>query len=76
MQSKIIIAAQDCLPIQCNEEVSAALFYFVSSISSNIYHFSKNKKEEEPIIYFDYQKRQWMANRYIGECEFVFNNKS
>lgn len=76
MQSKIIIEAQDCLPIKCNEEVSAALFYFVSSISSNIYHFSKKQKDEEPIVYFDYQNRQWMANRYIGECEFVFNNQN
>lgn len=76
MQSEIIIEAQDCLPIKCNEEVSAALFYFVSSISSNIYHFSKKQKDDEPIVYFDYQNRQWMANRYIGECKFVFNNQN
>lgn len=75
MNGKIIIEAKDCLPIQCSEEEGAALYYFVSTISTRIHHFSSNKKKEEPVVYFDYQKRQWMANRYIGECEFIFDNK-
>lgn len=75
MNRKIIIEAKDCLPIPCNEEEGAALYYFVSTISTKIHHFSSNQKEEEPIVYFNYQKRQWMANRYIGECEFMFNNQ-
>lgn len=75
MQRKIIIEAKDCLPIQCNEVESAALFHFVSTISAKTFHFSPNQKKEESIVYFDYQKRQWIANRYIGECEFIFNNQ-
>lgn len=75
MQSKIIIEAQDCLPIQCNEEVSAALFYFIAEVEPEIFHFSTNGKEEEPIVYFDYQKRQWFANRYVGECEFIYKGR-
>lgn len=75
-QSKIFIQAQDCSPIVCNEVESGALFYFVSEVDSKIYNFSIKPKEIEPIIYFDYKRRCWMANRYIGECEFFFNHQT
>lgn len=72
---KIYINAKDCYPIDCNEEVSQALFYFISEVETKVFHFSNAKNEQEPIVYFDYGCRRWMANRYIGECEFVFNSQ-
>lgn len=73
--SKIYINTQDCLPITCDEETSDALFYFIAEVEPEIFHFSTNGKEEEPIVYFDYQKRQWFANRYVGECEFIYKGR-
>lgn len=74
--NKKYIEAKDCLPFTVNEEESHALLYFIKEVEPNILHFSIRQKEKEPLVYFDYNRRQWFANRYIGECEFVYNQQT
>ncbi|MBW3521837.1 McrC family protein [Chryseobacterium sp. NKUCC03_KSP] len=74
--NKKYIEAKDCLPFTVNEEESHALLYFLKEVEPNILHFSIRQKEKEPLVYFDYNRRQWFANRYIGECEFVYNQQT
>ncbi|SDF88898.1 5-methylcytosine-specific restriction endonuclease McrBC, regulatory subunit McrC [Pedobacter terrae] len=74
--NKKYIEAKDCLPLAVNEEESNALLYFIKEVEPHILHFSHRQKEKEPLVYFDYNKRQWFANRYIGECEFVHHHQT
>lgn len=76
MDNKKYIEAKDCLPFTVNEEESHALLYFIKEIEPNILHFSNSQKEKEPLVYFDYSRKQWFANRYIGECEFVYKQQA
>lgn len=75
-EAKKYIDAKDCLPLDVNEEESNALLYFIKEVEPNILHFSNKQKEKEPLVYFDYNRRQWFANRYIGECEFVHHHQT
>ncbi len=76
MDSKIYIEAKDCLSFNVNEEESHALLYFITEVEPNILHFSDKQKEKEPLVYYDYSRRQWLANRYIGECEFIYKQQT
>lgn len=69
------ICAKDCCVIECSDEETNALFHFVRTVEPLVYSFSNTNEDKEPIVYFDYAKRRWFANRYIGECEFQYNNQ-
>lgn len=72
---KKYIEAKDCLPIPVSEEEGHALLYFINEVEPHVLQFSNRQIEREPLVYFDYGRRLWMANRYIGECEFVYKQQ-
>lgn len=70
----IQITARDCCDISNASQYEDALLYFSTIDDFTILNLFKNQKDREPIVYYDFQHRKWFAGRYVGECDFEFNN--
>lgn len=83
MASKVKYTAHDCLGISRNgslvTESNDEFLSYVINASKSIYCFKVSKRERdkefEPIVFFDYEKSQWQAGRYIGNIDYFVGRK-
>lgn len=83
MASEVEYTACDCLFVSKNGKPATdpndEFLSYVRNTSKSIYCFSVSKHERdiesEPVVFFDYEARQWRAGRYIGNVEYHIGRK-
>lgn len=83
MASEVEYTACDCLFVSKNGKPATdpndEFLSYVRNTSKSIYCFSVSKherdKESEPVVFFDYEARQWRSGRYIGNVEYHIGRK-
>ena len=83
MASKIEYTAKDCLKVVINgepvREADDSVLSYMRDSTKSIYCYKLSKRERdiepEPIVYYDYNKAEWSAGRYIGNIQYSDGRK-
>ncbi|MGB4093926.1 MAG: hypothetical protein WBK46_18600 [Ruminococcus flavefaciens] len=83
MANKIEYTAKDCSEVIIKEKnvkkADDSILSHIRDSTKNIYCYKLSKCERdiepEPIVYYDYNKSQWSAGRYIGDIQYSDGRK-